>query len=175
MHMQTKLIVGILAITLGACAKEKPAEDKLTAAEAKSIAQDGYLFGLPLVYIAVQADAADQRRQARSRTGAIQPVWSPPRVSRREEQQDRRDERRHAVFAGQRRPHRRADRAGGAADGRQSLVDHAGHRRVERRAGRARLSHARRQGRQLRARRPELQGHASRRSGRDPRRHQPRC
>mgnify|MGYP003693595053 CR=1 FL=1 len=49
--------VGILAIALGACAKEKPAEDKLTAAEARSIAQDGYLFGLPLVYIALQADA----------------------------------------------------------------------------------------------------------------------
>ena len=57
MRTQTKLLVGILAVTLAACAKEKPAEDKLTVAEAKSIAQDGYIFGLPPVYIAVQMDA----------------------------------------------------------------------------------------------------------------------
>ena len=32
------------------------ADDKLTPAEAKAIAQEGFIFGLPLVYIAAQAD-----------------------------------------------------------------------------------------------------------------------
>ena len=57
MQSRTRLIVVILVATLLGCAKEKPPEAKLTPAEAKSIAQDGYLFGLPLVYIAVQMDA----------------------------------------------------------------------------------------------------------------------
>ena len=37
----------------------------LTAAEAGAIAQEAYVFGLPLVYIAVSIDAADKRCQAR--------------------------------------------------------------------------------------------------------------
>ena len=57
MPLKTKLIVGILAATLVGCANEKPSEDKLTAAEARSVAQEGYVFGLPLVYIALQMDA----------------------------------------------------------------------------------------------------------------------
>ena len=57
MQLRTRLIVGTLAVIVLGCAKEKVPEDKLTAAEAKSIAQDGYIFGLPPVYIAVQMDA----------------------------------------------------------------------------------------------------------------------
>ena len=41
--------------TVSAFAQERPAG--LTPAEAKSIAQEGFVFGLPLVYIATQADA----------------------------------------------------------------------------------------------------------------------
>ena len=56
MQSRTGLIVAILVATLLGCAEEKPAEEKLTPADAKAIANDGYIFGLPLVYIAVQAD-----------------------------------------------------------------------------------------------------------------------
>jgi hypothetical protein len=50
----------VLGFFLTACAKEKPAEtpqqSAVTAAEAKALAQEAYVFGLPLVYIALQSD-----------------------------------------------------------------------------------------------------------------------
>ena len=57
MQPQAKAIVAtVLCAVIFGCAKQKPPEDTLTAAEAKAIAQEAYVFGLPLVYIAVQAD-----------------------------------------------------------------------------------------------------------------------
>jgi hypothetical protein len=53
---------GLAAIlTVSAFAQERPAG--LTPAEAKSIAQEGFVFGLPLVYIATQADAQSNVRK----------------------------------------------------------------------------------------------------------------
>ena len=49
----TSVVVALVAAA--SCGSDSP--NKLTPAEAKAIAQDGYIFGLPLVYIAVQADA----------------------------------------------------------------------------------------------------------------------
>ena len=45
------------SMALIACSSSAPpAAHRLTADEAKAIAQEGYVFGLPLVYIAQQAD-----------------------------------------------------------------------------------------------------------------------
>jgi hypothetical protein len=55
--MKTKLIILASAIMLSlAPPPARAAGEKLTPAEAKAIAQEGYVFGLPLVYIAQQAD-----------------------------------------------------------------------------------------------------------------------
>ena len=56
--MRWKTISAVAALAgLGAAAScSSDSRKTLTPAEARAIAQDGYLFGLPLVYIAVQAD-----------------------------------------------------------------------------------------------------------------------
>jgi hypothetical protein len=51
--------IAVLAAALCSCSNSStssPANRDVTPAEAKAIAQDGYVFGLPLVYIATQAD-----------------------------------------------------------------------------------------------------------------------
>ena len=85
---------GLAAIlTVSAFAQEKPAglsatvRRTLTKEEAKAIAQEGFIFGLPLVYIATQADAqtnvpnpkAGARRSTSSTTTASSPT---PRTTR---------------------------------------------------------------------------------------------
>ncbi|MFC1834472.1 DUF1254 domain-containing protein [Thermodesulfobacteriota bacterium] len=55
--MQTTLIAAaLLILALIVPATDAGAQNKLTPAEAKAIAKEGYLFGLPLVYIATQMD-----------------------------------------------------------------------------------------------------------------------
>jgi hypothetical protein len=55
------LVLASFALLISASCQQKPSapagDSKLTPAEAKAIAQDGYIFGLPLVYIALQTDA----------------------------------------------------------------------------------------------------------------------
>src|SRR5262245_54402931 len=48
--------VALLAVGVLIGSPTTRADDKLTPAEAKAIAQDGYVCGLPPVYIALQAD-----------------------------------------------------------------------------------------------------------------------
>ena len=56
MRTRTTLTVALLAAS-AVIGWKAHAEGKLMPAEAKAIAQEGYVFGLPLVYIATQADA----------------------------------------------------------------------------------------------------------------------
>ena len=147
---------------------------KLTPADAKAIAQDGYIFGLPLVYIAVQAD---------TQTNVAKPEGGRAPFNQFDHHREFPNAKNNKIVG------MNVDTLYSLANvdlsaepivlvvppmAGQPLVAHADHRRVERRAGRTRLAHARRQGRQLRACRPELQGHAARRPGGDPCRYQPR-
>ena len=114
----------------------------LTPAEAKAIAQEGYVFGLPLVYIAVEADVL---------TNVAKPEGGRAPFNQFDHHREFPDAANNKIVGmnvdtlyslAHLDLSRRADRAIGAADGGQSLVDHADHRRLERRAGRARLAHA---------------------------------
>jgi hypothetical protein len=49
------LVAALLGVTMLSRADEQPS-DKLTPAEARAIAQEAYVFGLPLIYIAVNQD-----------------------------------------------------------------------------------------------------------------------
>jgi hypothetical protein len=53
------LASALLALTTGSRAQDKAV--KLTPTEAKAIAQEGYVFGLPPVYIALEADVLTLR------------------------------------------------------------------------------------------------------------------
>lgn len=55
--MRTKAFLVVTTLFFGGLiGLQAQAAEKLTPTEAKAIAKDGYIFGLPLVYIAVQAD-----------------------------------------------------------------------------------------------------------------------
>jgi hypothetical protein len=54
--MKSKLIPVVTAFLLALVAAPAWAEEKLSAAGAKAIAQEGYVFGLPLIYTTLQAD-----------------------------------------------------------------------------------------------------------------------
>jgi hypothetical protein len=56
------------------------ANDKLTSADVKAIAQEGNVFGLPLVYIAQEADVLTNIAKPEGRPGTVQSVRSPSRV-----------------------------------------------------------------------------------------------
>ncbi|HKE84687.1 MAG TPA: DUF1254 domain-containing protein [Vicinamibacterales bacterium] len=62
MRFGTAVVAIVLSVAaLAGCSPQPappaaPSSSGVTAAEAKSIAQDGYVFGLPVVYIALQAD-----------------------------------------------------------------------------------------------------------------------
>ena len=57
MRWKTISAVAALVVLVTAASCSSDSRNALTPADARAIAQDGYLFGLPLVYIAVQADA----------------------------------------------------------------------------------------------------------------------
>ena len=110
----------------------------LSPADAKAIAQEGFIFGLPLVYIAVQADMM---------TNVAKPEGGRAPFNQFDHHREFPDAANNKIVGmnvdtlyslAQPRPSRRADRAVGAADGRQSLVADAGHRCLERRPGGAR-------------------------------------
>lgn len=47
------IVVTILGAVLFGCAKEKPPESKVSAAEARTLAEEAFVFGMPLLYYAV--------------------------------------------------------------------------------------------------------------------------
>ena len=53
MRVQTKIVVVTLTAILFGCAKEKQAGDNLTAAEARALAQEAFIFGMPLIYYSI--------------------------------------------------------------------------------------------------------------------------
>src|SRR5687768_15721836 len=57
MQLRTKIIIGTLAAILCGCAKEEQAATQpgndLSAAEARALAREAYVFGMPLMYYAV--------------------------------------------------------------------------------------------------------------------------
>jgi hypothetical protein len=77
--MKTRLIHFALAVMSHIC----EGEHRPSSAEAKSIAEEGFVFGLPLVYIAMQADA--QSNVAKPEPGRHRSISSTPRISQRRE------------------------------------------------------------------------------------------
>ena len=109
--------------------------------EASALAEEAFVFGLPLVYIAVQIDTATNVAspgRGRAPLGQFAHFRAAARCFRSGR---RRAQRRHAVFAGERRSRAGARGAVGARDGRPLLAD-AAHRRVEQRPGRSGLADA---------------------------------
>ena len=104
------------------------------------------------------------RVQSRQGPCSDQPVRSLSGVSRRVEPDRGRLQRRYALLAGERGPVEGTDGPLGAGHGEAVLGD-ADHRRVEQRAACSGFTHGRQQGRSLRHRRPDVEGHAA--CGRD--------
>ena len=110
--------------------------------EAKAIAQDAWIFGMPLVYIEIQIDTATHVSKIDTGPCPDQPVRSLSSVSRRVEPDRGRLQRRHAVLAGEPGSGKGTDGPVRAGHGEPVLVD-ADHRRVEQRAACAGLAHGR--------------------------------
>ena len=104
--------------------------------EAKAIAQDAWIFGMPLVYIEIQIDTATHVPKVDRSPCPDQPVRSLPSVSRRVKPHRRGLQRRYALLARQFGSGERADGPLGAGHGDAVLGD-ADHRRVEQRAARS--------------------------------------
>ena len=131
------IIVSVLGMSLfDVQRRTRLAENPITAAEAKALAQEAYVFGLPLVYIALQSDQLTNVPKSARCARSLQSVCALPGIPRRKAQRDRRYERRYAVFAREPRPHCRTDGAFHSGNGRSVLAD-ADHRRMERCAGSA--------------------------------------
>ena len=127
--------------------------------EAKAIAQDAWTLAC--------RSSTSKSRSIRPRTSegrqgpcANQPVRSLSGVSRRVEPDRGRLQRRYAVFAGEPGSVERTDGPFGAGHGEAVLGD-ADHRRVEQRAACSGFPHGRRQGRSLRGRWPDVEGHTA--------------
>jgi hypothetical protein len=81
--MRTRFVISsaamLAAFVLNSQSAAQTADD-LTPAEAKSIAQDGYVFGPPLVYTTLQADAVTnvaKRTQASNSRPAKRLIAAP--------------------------------------------------------------------------------------------------
>ena len=73
---------------------------QLSPQEARALAQEAWVFGMPLVYIEKQIDVLTHVTKPRGAVRADQPVCALSRVSRRLEQVGRRPQCRYALLVG---------------------------------------------------------------------------
>jgi len=53
MQIQMKIVVVTLTAILLGCAKEEQTDDSLTAAEGRALAQEAFIFGMPIIYFSI--------------------------------------------------------------------------------------------------------------------------